>query len=316
MNANVMFSFTQLGSEQDFVELDPRMGRLIIFEQDIQVDEDYNLTKEQVQFEVLPFIPENFPEYFDAGIVPDWMTLWGAPPLSTKAFQTNARVINRYDEPPFTSVVASIRECIPEDLPDGVQCASYEEAEAYFNNVQVMITYFHNFVNFDLVKDDPIEKSLQIFQTFNVKPNVDDVKFISLMETRVSLMDHLWQLFVEPKEFSFVNLKETFQRVRVQNVIDLWQPGELRSYVTFNFSIDTEVLISKRIVKDFIFLFGEVGGFQSIIITLLTLVIARFQAKAYYSSLSQKLFSQDTPLRRLDFGKSREHRNDPYDKES
>lgn len=129
-------------------------------------------------------------------------------------------------------------------------------------------------------------------------------------------MDRLWQLFVEPKEFSFVNLKESFLRVRVQNVIDLWQPGELRSYVTFDFSIDTEVLISKRVVKDFIFLFGEVGGFQSIIIALLTLIIARFQEKAYYSSLSQKLFRQHNPRRRLDFDKSRLQRNVRNDKES
>ena len=95
------------------------MGRLIIFEQNILVDDGYNLTKEQVEFEVKPFTSENFPEYFEAGIVPDWLTNWGAPPLTSRAFHTNAVVSNRYEEPPFTSVVASIRECIPQDLPEG-----------------------------------------------------------------------------------------------------------------------------------------------------------------------------------------------------
>ena len=89
-------------------------------------------------------------------------------------------------------------------------------------------------------------------------------------------MDHLWQLFVEPKEFSFVNLKEKVIKITGQSVIDLFKPGELRSYSTFNISIDTEVVISKRVVKDFIVLFGEVGGFQSIFITLLTFIVARF----------------------------------------
>ena len=84
---------------------------------------------------------------------------------------------------------------------------------------------------------------------------------LNFVETRVTLMDHLWQLFAEPKEISFVNLKERTVNLRMQNVIDLFSPGELRSYSTFNFSIDTEVVISKRVVKDFIYLFGEVGGF-------------------------------------------------------
>lgn len=61
------------------------------------------------------------------------------------------------------SVVASIRECIPEDLPEGEQCASQEEAEAYFSQMQIMISYFHNFINFDVVKDDPIESSMKIY---------------------------------------------------------------------------------------------------------------------------------------------------------
>ena len=55
-----------------------------------------------------------------------------------------------------------------------------------------MISYFHNFINFDVVKDDPIESSMKIYQTFPITPYEPDVKMISLTETRVSLMDKLW----------------------------------------------------------------------------------------------------------------------------
>ena len=72
------------------------MGRLIMFEQHILVTDDYNYIKKQVQLEVEPFTPENFPEYYEAGIVPHWLNDWGAPPLTTRAFLTDAKVSNRY----------------------------------------------------------------------------------------------------------------------------------------------------------------------------------------------------------------------------
>ena len=97
MKANILFSFTQIGSTENFIEIDPRMGRLIIFEQNIIVDEEYNLTKEQNLFDVQTFTPENFSEYFEAGVVPDWLTSWGAPPLTSRAFLTEAKVSNRFE---------------------------------------------------------------------------------------------------------------------------------------------------------------------------------------------------------------------------
>lgn len=58
-----------------------------------------------------------------------------------------------------------------------------------------------------------------------------------------------------------MNLSDKVITISIQNVIELFKPAQLRSYATFNFSIDTEVKISKRVVKDFIVLFGEIGGF-------------------------------------------------------
>ena len=88
--AIVLFSFSKAGSPNNYIELDPRMGSLIIFEQSVLVDDEQNLTSKQSLFEVDTFSPENFPEYFDAGIVPFWVTSWGASPLTSRDFLTKA----------------------------------------------------------------------------------------------------------------------------------------------------------------------------------------------------------------------------------
>ena len=79
-----------MGSLESFVELDPRMGSLIIFEQNVYYDDEHSFTNEQSAFEVETFSPENFPEYFEAGLVPFWVTGWGASPLTSRDLLTSA----------------------------------------------------------------------------------------------------------------------------------------------------------------------------------------------------------------------------------
>ena len=57
--------------------------------------------------------------------------------------------MNRIEDPPFKSITAVIRSCIPSDLPVGIECATREEEDAYFANLDIYLTYLKNFVDFD-----------------------------------------------------------------------------------------------------------------------------------------------------------------------
>ena len=49
--------------------------------------------------------------------------------------------------------MAAIVGCVPEDLPPNETCATKEEADEYFSGIQIMITYLHNYVDYEIVKD-------------------------------------------------------------------------------------------------------------------------------------------------------------------
>ena len=55
-------------------------------------------------------------------------------------------------------------------------------------------------------------------------------------------MDKLWQVMIEPKTFSFLNLSHDIDHVSMPEVIETFRrEGAGKSYITFVFSIGTEV---------------------------------------------------------------------------
>ena len=52
--------------------------------------------------------------------------------------------------------------CQPDELPDGETCAAKEEALEYFSGMSVMVTSLNNYVDYEVVKDVPIDQVLRI----------------------------------------------------------------------------------------------------------------------------------------------------------
>ena len=62
----------------------------------------------------------------------------------------------------------------------------------YMSKLSVTISYLHNFINYEIVKDEPIDKVLKLFREVDINPAEPQNLMIALTETRVSLMDKLW----------------------------------------------------------------------------------------------------------------------------
>ena len=71
-----MFTFTEKDSSdgQGFVDLDPRMGSFVLWTHVTDVDSSGTVTGEQKLLSVDRFSPENFPELYDSGVVPAWLS--------------------------------------------------------------------------------------------------------------------------------------------------------------------------------------------------------------------------------------------------
>lgn len=206
----VLFSFVSSDLDVDgFVNLDPRMGSLAIWEQNSLPDESspdkFKLNRVQRQLSIDEFSPENFPEIFEQVEVPDWLTSFGSLPLTSKELR-DVNIANRYDSPPTKSFVVAIRECLPEDLPSDQQCATEDEAIEYLSKIHIEVAHLNSFVDFEEVKPDPVEGTFRFFGTFAIVEEFKSLITINYIESRITLMDKLWQTFVQPDEYRFLNL--------------------------------------------------------------------------------------------------------------
>ena len=62
----------------------------------------------------------------------------------------------------------------------------------YFSEISVTVTYLHNYIDYEIVKDKPIDKVLKIYEQYDIDPSRPQNLIIALTETRVELMDKLW----------------------------------------------------------------------------------------------------------------------------
>ena len=65
-----------------------------------------------------------------------------------------------------------------------------------------------------------------------------------------------------------------------------------RTYTSFNFSLDTEVHIHKRIQKDVLSVFGDVGGISGIVYVLISLLLGSFQEYSFKLSVVSGIYTQ------------------------
>ena len=66
----------------------------------------------------------------------------------------------------------SITGCLPSDLEEGQTCATKEEADAYFKDISIMVSYLHNYVDYEVVKDNPVDRVLKVLQTDRIIPDL------------------------------------------------------------------------------------------------------------------------------------------------
>ena len=146
------------------------MGSFKMWLQETAVQGD-QLVPIRTQFSVDKLTEENFPELFEnEDLIPFWLKGgWGAVPLTSKDLST-AVLMDRFESVPNVSLLAAIVGCLPEDLPQDQTCATREEADQYFSNVSITITYLHNYIDYEIVKDKPIDQVLKVFETVNVDP--------------------------------------------------------------------------------------------------------------------------------------------------
>ena len=65
------------------------------------------------------------------------------------------------------------------------------------------------------------------------------------------------------------------------------------NYFTFVFAIGVDVNISKRVVKDFILILGEVGGLSSLIAIAISLFVSPFEEFVFQSHILNDLLKQE-----------------------
>ena len=161
----------------------------------------------RTEYSVDKLTAENFPELFeDEEMIPIWLRGgWGALPLTSRDLG-NSLLMGRFETVPQKVLVAAISACLPQDLPSGEICASKEESDSYFSEISVTVTYLHNYIDYEIVKDEPIDKVLKIYEQYDIDPSRPKNLIIALTETRVELMDKLWQVFTKAEEFFFLNL--------------------------------------------------------------------------------------------------------------
>ena len=69
---------------------------------------------------------------------------------------------------------------------------------AYFADKILVFYEVTNFIDYQTVKDDPIDKMAQINASVKIDPLKTSFGRMDYQETRVELQDNLWQYFVEP----------------------------------------------------------------------------------------------------------------------
>ena len=87
----------------------------------------------------------------------------------------------------------------------------------------------------------------------------------------------------EPEEFTMVNL----DRLTKLSLPMPPSPGSFREYWV---DLSTEIKIEKRVVNSFPSLFGEVGGINELLATLVLLLIGMFQANAFIFDQASTFF--------------------------
>ena len=102
----------------------------------------------------------------------------------------------------------------------------------------------------------------------------------------MSLQDSLWQFFVEPNEFSFLNFNPNFSETTIQ----ITDYKKEYSMVKLEMYIDQEIHVSERVIKDAVTLFGDIGGFSSFFIALLGLFVGSIPAQLFQISVTSALF--------------------------
>ena len=116
-----------------------------------------------------------------------------------------------------------------------------------------------------------------------INPETVEVTRYQIVEHRVSLQDSLLQLMTEPEEFTMVNL----DRLTKLSLPMPPSPGSFREYWV---DLSTEIKIEKRVVNSFPSLFGEVGGINELLATLVLLLIGMFQANAFIFDQASTFF--------------------------
>lgn len=73
---------------------------------------------------------------------------------------------------------------------------------------------------------------------------------------------------------------------------------QLNEIVSISMVMDTKINVGKRTVKDVLTLFGDIGGFSSLILTLFSLFIGQIPTKLLRVRRTEDFFRKHEPSRR------------------
>ena len=116
------------------------------------------------------------------------------------------------------------------------KCAGKEQIYEYFETKQFILFEIKNFIDYRKVGGETIQKfsKIQIVKNLGDLPEDEETGYhkhffymiaiislkANLIETQVSLQDNLWQFFVQPHDFSFLNFNPIFSETRMQIVAE------------------------------------------------------------------------------------------------
>ena len=105
-------------------------------------------------------------------------------------------------------LLVKVEPCNPALDHEGYECAEPDDISKYFADKYLMYYEVKNFIDYNSVGGEIIKRmALETFLT-PIATSAQQKLYIeaSYIETQVTLKDDLWQFFVSPNEFSFLNL--------------------------------------------------------------------------------------------------------------
>ena len=144
-----------------------------------------------------------------------------------------------------------------------------------------------NFIDYGKVKEDGdhIDRFFEPVDTAFIDTVSEDPhqRRVRIVEHRVSLQDHKFQLFTKAETFSMLNLDKL-------SIIEIPLGKDPNAYFTYLFDLSQEIKVENRVVEGFFDLFGEIGGLREVFVSVIMIFIGSVQSKAFLFNKARTMY--------------------------